>query len=39
VRKKNKKALKRKLQALKEILEWASLITGIISAIVAIVKS
>lgn len=35
---KNKKALKRLLEWLKEILEWLALLTGIISAIVTMLK-
>lgn len=35
---KNKKALKRLLGWLKEILEWLALLTGIISAIVTMLK-
>ena len=36
--KKKKKALKRRLDCLKEILEWMALLTGIASAIYTMLK-
>lgn len=36
--KKKKKALKHRLDCLKEILEWLALITGIVSAIYTMLK-